>query len=330
MARSNTRPTRSASVTTIIVLGIALLVACACLPTACALTFGFGGPFRHPLARPVHHMLGFASPGNMHSGIFPFPQHVTRPPLPVPSFFQHPFMREPDASMFRRPSPLPWHHPSAGCSGGHPAVQQPSPQPEPDRHTPSPGITDTRTVQPSTMDQAKPAINHAPPQQKQPHPPLSHVDVPSVHPQLRPHPSRDDHAHTRDGNGDGNNEATTSVTADKGAPNIPSPMPPHGEQVDQAPTPSAPTDHPSHDEPEQQRPLTPEEQLEAEVLRELLDEAGEHVPGVRPEWSSAETQGKGRVDLVRAKVRTRPAFHTAATVQHKEGTTLPESAEPTA
>lgn len=76
---------------------------------------------------------------------------------------------------------------------------------------------------------------------------------------------------------------------------------------DQAsPTNTAPDSEPANKTP------TPEDELEAEVLRELLEEAGEHVPGLRPEWSSAETQGKGRVDMVRARVRTRPAFHTVA------------------
>mmetsp|Transcript_23234 Transcript_23234/g.60806 ORF Transcript_23234/g.60806 Transcript_23234/m.60806 type:complete len:236 (+) Transcript_23234:189-896(+) len=55
---------------------------------------------------------------------------------------------------------------------------------------------------------------------------------------------------------------------------------------------------------------TADEALEAEVLRELLSEVGDHVPGVRPEWASTETNGKGRVDMVRAKMRSRPAFHT--------------------
>lgn len=57
--------------------------------------------------------------------------------------------------------------------------------------------------------------------------------------------------------------------------------------------------------------LTAEEELEQAVLKELLEEYGEHVPGVRAEWETPASQGKGRVDMVRAKVRARPAFHTS-------------------
>ena len=60
--------------------------------------------------------------------------------------------------------------------------------------------------------------------------------------------------------------------------------------------------------------------LEDEVMRELLAEVGEHVPGLRPEYLSSETSGKGRKDFARARVRTRPAFHTVGQPQPQQPT----------